>query len=122
MRSLSLTLPNGGTGEQSWAPITMLVFRDLVVREHKNILIQSSVDNVEESYRLQFSNWISKRVTELYNDGKVSKQMLSLARVETNPRNAYEMTNDEIEPFQEAETQSQSMHAIQNDVEDNEID
>ncbi|CAB4286343.1 unnamed protein product [Prunus armeniaca] len=51
-----------------------------VCREHKNILIQSSVDNVEESYRLQFSNWISKRVTELYNDGKVSKQMLSLAR------------------------------------------
>ncbi|XP_021831746.1 uncharacterized protein LOC110771708 [Prunus avium] len=35
------------------------------VEEHKNILIQSSV---------------SKRVTELYNDGKVSKQMLSLAR------------------------------------------
>ncbi|VVA40424.1 PREDICTED: transposase, partial [Prunus dulcis] len=50
------------------------------VQEHKNILIQSSVDNVEESHRLQFSNWISKRVTELYNDGKVSKQMLSLAR------------------------------------------
>ncbi|CAL9024943.1 unnamed protein product [Prunus brigantina] len=48
--------------------------------------------------------------------------MLSLARVETNPRNAYEMTNDEIELFQEAETQSQSMHVIQNDVEDNEID
>ncbi|KAI5328625.1 hypothetical protein L3X38_028022 [Prunus dulcis] len=173
------------------------------VQEHKNILIQSSVDNVEESHRLQFSNWISKRVTELYNDGKVSEQMLSLARgperrvtyypgyyisgfrfhtlqrdenkktqnsgimvkgenqiddvpwhgtlvdivelrytegnrvvlfncdwydtagkgtVETNPRNAYEMTNDEIEPYQEAETQSQSMHAIQNDVEDNEID
>ncbi|VVA40648.1 PREDICTED: transposon CACTA, partial [Prunus dulcis] len=50
------------------------------VQEHKNILIQSSVDNVEESHRLQFSNWMSKRVTELYNDGKVSKQMLSLAR------------------------------------------
>ncbi|CAL2240261.1 unnamed protein product [Prunus armeniaca] len=31
------------------------------VQEHRNILIQSSVDNVEESHRLQFSNWISKR-------------------------------------------------------------
>ncbi|CAL2257435.1 unnamed protein product [Prunus armeniaca] len=50
------------------------------VQEHKNILIQSSVGKVEESHRLQFSNWISKRVTKLYNDGKVSKQMLSLAR------------------------------------------
>ncbi|CAL9019513.1 unnamed protein product [Prunus brigantina] len=50
------------------------------VQEHKNILIQSSVGKVEESHRLQFSNWISKRVTKLYNDGKVIKQMLSLAR------------------------------------------
>ncbi|XP_020426545.1 uncharacterized protein LOC109950821 [Prunus persica] len=185
--------------------------------EHKNILIQSTVDNVEESHRLQFSNWISKRVTELYNDGerdenkktqnsgvmvkgenqiddvpwygtlvdivelrytegnrvvlfncdwydtarkgtgyKIDRYGIIIVNttrklntqepfvlasqatqvfyvkgvknkiwsfvVETNPRNAYEMTNDEIEPYQEAETQSQSMHAIQNDVEDNEID
>ncbi|CAB4269212.1 unnamed protein product [Prunus armeniaca] len=34
------------------------------VQEHRNILIQSSVDNVEESHRLQFSNWISKRHDE----------------------------------------------------------
>ncbi|CAL2228984.1 unnamed protein product [Prunus armeniaca] len=37
-------------------------------------------------------------------------------------KKSYETTNDEIEPYQEAETQIQSMHAIQNDVEDNEID
>ncbi|KAI5317108.1 hypothetical protein L3X38_036815 [Prunus dulcis] len=178
------------------------------VQEHKNILIQSSVDNVEESHRLQFSNWISKRryenkktqnsgvmvkgenqiddvpwygtlvdIVELhYTEGnrvvlfncdwygtarkgtgykidcygiitvnttyklntqepfvlasqatqvfyvKGVKNKIWSFVVETNPRNAYEMTNDEIEPYQEAKTQSQSMHAIQNDVEDNEID
>ncbi|KAM1329510.1 hypothetical protein PS2_013284 [Malus domestica] len=49
------------------------------VQEHKNILIYSGVRNVEESHRLQFSNWFHERIKQLYYDNKVDKQMLSLA-------------------------------------------
>ncbi|CAN6575551.1 unnamed protein product [Malus baccata var. baccata] len=49
------------------------------VQEHKNILIHSGVRNVEESHRLQFSNWFHERIKQLYYDNKVDKQMLSLA-------------------------------------------
>ncbi|KAM2327827.1 hypothetical protein ACFXTH_014358 [Malus domestica] len=49
------------------------------VQEHKNILMHSGVRNVEESHRLQFSNWFHERIKQLYYDNKVDKQMLSLA-------------------------------------------
>ena len=64
---------------------------------------------------------LASQATQVFYVKGVKNKIWSFV-VETNPRNAYEMTNDEIEPYQEAETQSQSMHAIQNDVEDNEID
>ncbi|CAN6547389.1 unnamed protein product [Malus baccata var. baccata] len=48
-------------------------------KEHKNILMHSGVRNVEESHRLQFSNWFHERIKQLYYDNKVDKKMLSLA-------------------------------------------
>ncbi|CAL9001313.1 unnamed protein product [Prunus brigantina] len=64
---------------------------------------------------------LASQATQVFYVKGVRNKIWSFV-VETNPRNAHEMTNDEIEPYQEAETQIQSMHAIQNDVEDNEID
>ncbi|CAN6687318.1 unnamed protein product [Malus baccata var. baccata] len=49
------------------------------VQEHKNILMHSGVRNVEESHRLQFSNWFHERIKQLYYDNKVDKKMLLLA-------------------------------------------
>ncbi|CAL9019097.1 unnamed protein product [Prunus brigantina] len=64
---------------------------------------------------------LASQATQVFYVNGVKNKIWSFV-VETNPRNAYEMTNDEIEPYLEAETQIQSMHATQNDAEDNEID
>ncbi|KAH7571392.1 hypothetical protein JRO89_XS04G0036500 [Xanthoceras sorbifolium] len=50
------------------------------IQEHKNILLDAGITNVEEIHKLEFVNWFNQRIIQLYNEGQVDKKMVSLAR------------------------------------------
>ncbi|KAH7571619.1 hypothetical protein JRO89_XS04G0102500 [Xanthoceras sorbifolium] len=50
------------------------------VKEHKNMLLDAGITNVEEIHKLEFVNWFNQRIIQLYNEGQVDKKMVSLAR------------------------------------------
>nr|POF27539.1 putative aminotransferase tat4 [Quercus suber] len=49
-------------------------------REHKNILTNASVFDIDRVHRQEFIAWFEKRITNLYNTRQVDEHMLSLAR------------------------------------------
>ncbi|XP_075645463.1 uncharacterized protein LOC142616510 [Castanea sativa] len=52
----------------------------IVEGEHKYMIQQASVKNVENRHKKQFREWFESHITQLYDERKVSKQLFDLAR------------------------------------------
>nr|POE57032.1 ras-related protein rab-2a [Quercus suber] len=50
------------------------------IEEHKYLIQQASVKNVENRHEKQFREWFECHITQLYDERKVSKQLFDLAR------------------------------------------
>nr|POE69892.1 hypothetical protein CFP56_38099 [Quercus suber] len=50
------------------------------IEEHKYMIQQARVKNVENRHKKQFREWFESHIIQLYDERKVSKQLLDLAR------------------------------------------